>query len=106
MLYNCLGLAPFSLAGNAGFRCLRTSAFVIPYSITFPVVLSVLAMCWSEIWHIKLTICDVIAGAIHFIIIFHFMISCTLCLLERPQIVDIAGQLSDVDASLKCTCEQ
>jgi len=26
-------------------------------------------------------------------------------LLERQQIVDIAGQLSDVNVSLKCTCE-
>jgi len=73
-LSSCLGLAPFSLAGNVGSRCLRTSAFGIPYNITFPVVLSVLTLCWSEIWHIKLTICDVSAGAIYFIIIFHLMI--------------------------------
>jgi hypothetical protein len=105
LLSRCLGLAPFSLAGNVGSRCLQTSVFGILYSITFPVVLLVLALCWSEIWHIKPTMCDVSAGAIYFIIILHFMISFSLCLLKRQKIINIARQLSDVNASLKCTCE-
>ena len=78
LLSKYLGLAPFSLAGNVGSHCLWKSAFGILYSITFPVVLSVSALCWSEIWHIKLTICDVSAGALYFIINFHFTISYTL----------------------------
>lgn len=106
LFIKCFGLAPYSVSGELGSRLLRTSFIDVLYSVVFIIVSSFLVMYQSSFWHIieGVSICSVSGRVIIFGTIIQFVLSAFVCLLKRRKIVDIANQLSSLNASLKRSC--